>query len=538
MEVLKGRQIHKKIGIGPLYIYTRAASQKEFRLKALDRSKEFDRLKEALEATDKELLLVYRQALKNVGKKSADIFAAQRMLLTDESFLSDIRHIIMTESCSAEYAVNETAAKYVEFFSTASNSELRERATDIRDVSDKIIGNLLGKKVRLSLDKPSVIFADELSATELVSVEKNKIRGIVTKRGSLNSHTAIIARALDIPMMVIDDEKTDLLQNYEYVIVDAREGLLYIDPDEVTLENYRALIKEQKKLNDELLKYAAPDWQSADGKTLKVFGNVTGIEDVNECSKYNADGIGLFRTEFIYLGSQALPKEEEQYKLYCKVIKKMQGKPVVFRTLDIGSDKTVDYLMLSNELNPALGVRGIRFSLLHKDIFKTQLSAILRACENADGYILLPMIISVDEVLKVKDIIKEVKEDLAVRGKSYGNPKLGVMIETPAAVMICEELAKEADYICIGTNDLTQYTLALDRQNGELMDYLNPYHPALLKLIELAIKAAHKQKVPVGVCGEMILDVKILKQLVDLGIDLISVGPSNILSSRRDISNL
>lgn len=538
MRIYKGKQIHKKIGIGPLYIYTKNIVNKPSELRITDRAGEIARFNTAIELTDKELTKIYKQAVSNVGRKNAGIIDAQRMLLSDENYIADIKEIILSASLCAEFAVSETSQKYVDFFLNAPNGELKARATDIKDVSERIIGNLLGKKINLLIDKPSIIFSDDLSAAELVTVPKGKIRGIVTKKGSLNSHTAIIARTLDIPMMVLDSEKADELKNYELAILDGEEGILFVDPDEATYEDYKSRIKAQRDTNESLNEFINVSPIDSKGRSVGILANITGPMDVDSCVKFNADGIGLFRTEFLYMGREKAPEEEELYKAYLKVVKKMGDRPVNIRALDIGSDKKVDYFDFHEEENPALGLRGIRFCLTHTDVFKTQLSAIMRVAAIGNVSVTLPMIISAEEVVAAKSIMEEVKESLLERKKDFKIPKLGVMIETPAAVFEAEKIAELADFLCIGTNDLTQYTLAIDRQNGNLLDFLNPYHSAILKMLESVVRDGHNAGIPVSICGEMALDKNLLERFLELKVDTLSVAPPNILMIRKNICAL
>lgn len=535
MKIYKGKKIHKKIGIGPLEIYDRSVVYNTYRTIVKDRANELDRLKRAIESTDRELCDIYKVAIGNVGTKDAGIFDAHRMLLTDDNFIDDIRNLIISDAVCAEYAVNETANKYVDFFNNSQNKEMQARAIDIRDVSDKLIGNLMGRVVKLSFDKSSIIMAQELSPSEVVSLDKKKTRGIVTAKGSLNSHVSILARSMDIPMIVIEDQDAYLQKNAERAIVDGESGTLIISPDEETYNLYVEKLKKQNEEQESLSEYQKKEAVTKDGKKVVLCASISGLKDMDLAVKNNADGIGLFRTEFLYVGKECPPTEEEQYKLYTQILKKMGDKPVVFRTFDIGSDKKADYLKVPSEDNPALGLRGIRLAFSNMDMFKTQLRALMRAASKGNLKIMYPMISSSEEMDRIEEIIKEVDAELTIQKKAHRVPQQGIMIETPASVMISDELAKRVSFFSIGTNDLTQYTLAIDRQNGHLLDYFDPYHPAILRMIKMVVENAHNSGIPVSICGEMALDEHLLGEYMEMGIDELSVAPVNILKVRKNI---
>ena len=536
MEIYKGKRIHGKIGMGPILVLDRAVIYNTYKTVVTDRVGELERLKKAYERTDRELNDIIQSGKGKVGRNEVDIFEAHRMLLSDENFVGEVKDIIVGESVCAEYAVNEVAAKYEEFFKNSPNIEMQSRAADIKDVSARIIANLMGKRERLVIKEPSVILAEELSPSEVISLDLKKARGIVVTKGSLNSHAAILARSMDIPMILAEDSKIFDSPKGVRAVVDGKKGLLIVDPDLPTYERYVNELKDQNKAQEDLSLYIDKEAVTKSGKKITLYTNISDALGADDSMYYNADGIGLFRTEFLYIGATEPPSEEEQYKEYSKVLKKMGDKPVIIRTFDLGSDKSADFLHLSKEENPALGLRGIRLCLVYRDLFKTQLRALLRAGRHGNLKIMYPMITSVSEMVKVKEIVNECAAELKKEKYKFKIPPQGIMIETPGAVMIADELAEYADFFSIGTNDLTQYALAMDRQNGSLMDFTDPYHPAIMRMIEMVVKSAKEKGISVGICGEMATVPSYLDTFIKLEIDYMSVNPSNLLQIRKNVA--
>jgi len=538
MEVYKGKRIHGKIGMGPVLVLDRAVVYNTYKTVIKDRVAELERLKKAYERTDRELKDIIVSGRGKVGRNEADIFEAHRMLLTDENFVGEIKDMIVGESVCAEYAVSEVSAKYEDFFMNSPNIEMQSRAADIKDVSARIIANLMGKRERLVIKEPSIILAEELSPSEVISLDLKKARGLVVTKGSLNSHATILARSMDIPMVLIEDSRIFESPKGVRAVVDGIEGTFIVDPDLPTYERYVNKLKEQNKAQEDLSLYKDKEAVTKSGRKISLFTNISDALGAEDSAYYHADGIGLFRTDFLYVGAKEPPSEEAQYKEYSNVLKKMGDKPVIIRTFDLGSDKTADFLHLSKEENPALGLRGIRLSLVYRELFKTQLKALFRAARHGNLKIMYPMITSVSEMIKVKEIVEECASELKKDKFKFVIPSQGIMIETPGAVMIADELAEYADFFSIGTNDLTQYALAMDRQNGSLMEFTDPYHPAIMRLIEMTVKSAKTKGKTVGICGEMATVPFYLDKFINLDIDYMSVNPANLLQIRKNASEL
>ena len=538
MEVYKGKRIHGKIGMGPILVLDRAVVYNTYKTVIKDRVAELERLKKAYERTDRELKDIIVSGRGKVGRNEADIFEAHRMLLTDENFVGEIKDMIVGESVCAEYAVSEVSAKYEDFFMNSPNIDMQSRAADIKDVSARIIANLMGKRERLVIKEPSIILAEELSPSEVISLDLKKARGLVVTKGSLNSHATILARSMDIPMVLIEDSRIFESPKGVRAVVDGIEGTFIVDPDLPTYERYVNKLKEQNKAQEDLSLYKDKEAVTKSGRKISLFTNISDALGAEDSAYYHADGIGLFRTEFLYVGAKEPPSEEAQYKEYSNVLKKMGDKPVIIRTFDLGSDKTADFLHLSKEENPALGLRGIRLSLVYRELFKTQLKALFRAARHGNLKIMYPMITSVSEMIKVKEIVEECAAHLKKDKFKFVIPSQGIMIETPGAVMIADELAEYADFFSIGTNDLTQYALAMDRQNGSLMEFTDPYHPAIMRLIEMTVKSAKAKGKTVGICGEMATVPFYLDKFINLDIDYMSVNPANLLQIRKNASEL
>ncbi len=538
MEVYKGKRIHGKIGMGPVLVLDRAVVYNTYKTVIKDRVAELERLKKAYERTDRELKDIIVSGRGKVGRNEADIFEAHRMLLTDENFVGEIKDMIVGESVCAEYAVSEVSAKYEDFFMNSPNIDMQSRAADIKDVSARIIANLMGKRERLVIKEPSIILAEELSPSEVISLDLKKARGLVVTKGSLNSHATILARSMDIPMVLIEDSRIFESPKGVRAVVDGIEGTFIVDPDLPTYERYVNKLKEQNKAQEDLSLYKDKEAVTKSGRKISLFTNISDALGAEDSAYYHADGIGLFRTEFLYVGAKEPPSEEAQYKEYSNVLKKMGDKPVIIRTFDLGSDKTADFLHLSKEENPALGLRGIRLSLVYRELFKTQLKALFRAARHGNLKIMYPMITSVSEMIKVKEIVEECATELKKDKFKFVIPSQGIMIETPGAVMIADELAEYADFFSIGTNDLTQYALAMDRQNGSLMEFTDPYHPSIMRLIEMTVKSAKAKGKTVGICGEMATVPFYLDKFINLDIDYMSVNPANLLQIRKNASEL
>ena len=538
MEVYKGKRIHGKIGMGPILVLDRAVVYNTYKTVIKDRVAELERLKKAYERTDRELNDIIVSGRGKVGRNETDIFQAHRMLLTDQNFVGEIKDMVVGESVCAEYAVSEVSAKYEDFFMNSPNIEMQARAADIKDVSVRIIANLMGKRERLVIKEPSIILAEELSPSEVISLDLKKARGLVVTKGSLNSHATILARSMDIPMVLIEDSRIFESPKGVRAVVDGIEGTFIVDPDLPTYERYVNKLKEQNKAQEDLSLYIAKEAVTKSGRKISLFTNISDALGADDSVYYHADGIGLFRTEFLYVGAKEPPSEEAQYKEYSSVLKKMGDKPVVIRTFDLGSDKNADFLHLAKEENPALGLRGIRLSLVYRELFKTQLKALFRAARHGNLRIMYPMITSVSEMIKIKEIVDECTAELKKGKFKFVVPSQGIMIETPGAVMIADELAEYADFFSIGTNDLTQYALAMDRQNGSLMEFTDPYHPAIMRMIEMTVKSAKKKGITVGICGEMATVPFYLDKFIKLDIDYMSVNPSNLLQIRKNASQI
>lgn len=538
MEIYKGKRIHGKIGMGPILVLDRAVVYDTYKTVIKDRVAELERLKKAYERTDRELNDIIVSGRGKVGRNETDIFEAHRMLLTDQNFVGEIKDMIVGESVCAEYAVSEVATKYEDFFMNSPNIEMQSRAADIKDVSVRIIANLMGKRERLVIKEPSIILAEELSPSEVISLDLKKARGLVVTKGSLNSHATILARSMDIPMVLVEDSRIFESPKGVRAVVDGIEGTFIVDPDLPTYERYVNKLKEQNKAQEDLSLYIDKEAVTKSGRKISLYTNISDALGADDSVYYNADGIGLFRTEFLYVGVKEPPSEEAQYKEYSSILKKMGDRPVVIRTFDLGSDKTADFLHLTKEENPALGLRGIRLSLVYRTLFKTQLKALLRAARHGNLKIMYPMITSVSEMIKIKEIVEECTAELKRDKFKFVIPPQGIMIETPGAVMIADELAEYADFFSIGTNDLTQYALAMDRQNGSLMEFTDPYHPAIMRLIEMTVKSAKEKGITVGICGEMATVPFYLDKFIKLNIDYMSVNPSNLLQIRKNASEI
>ena len=528
MKVYEGKSVFNGIAIGKIKLYLKGEQQVK-RHKVTDVKAELLRYEEARNKSMTELKGLYEKALKEVGEANAAIFEVHQMMLEDEDYNESVRNIIESQGVNAEYAVAATGDNFSKMFSSMEDEYMKERAADVRVISvlnGKSSGNDTG-------DEASIIVADDLAPSETVQLDKDKVLSFVTVHGSLNSHTAILARTMAIPALVNTPLPLDEEIDGVMAVVDGTKGVIYIDPDCETLE----LMKKRKAEEDEkrvlLQTLKGKDNITVDGQKIMLYANIGNIKDLAKVIQNDAGGIGLFRSEFIYLESKDFPTEEEQFMIYRQVAETMAGKKVIIRTLDIGADKQCDYFNMAHEDNPAMGCRAIRICLTRPEIFKTQLRALYRASAYGNIAIMYPMIISVWEVKRIKEIAEEVRKELDEQGILYGNPEQGIMIETPAAVMISDELAKEVDFFSIGTNDLTQYTLAIDRQNTELDMFYDSHHPAVLKMISMVIDNAHKAGIWAGICGELGADQSLTKEFLAMGVDELSVSPGSVLPIRK-----
>lgn len=550
--VLVGKSVYGGIAIGRLSVYNKKDSQVK-RIKISDANAEVSRFLEAKEQAKEQLRAFYEKALKEVGEVNAMIFEVHQMMLDDPDYIEAITNMICTQSVNAEFAVATTGDNFSCMFAAMDDAYMRERAADVKDISNRVISILQGTEHGNVMGvEPVILLADDLAPSEMVQLDKSKVLSFVTRHGSSNSHTAILARTMNIPALVgvdfpkegapaDEEESTDAQRKTldgALGIVDGYTGELYVNPDEETLSRYEAKKAEDEQKKSLLQELKGKENVTLDGRKINLYANIGSVADVANALANDAGGIGLFRSEFLYLESENYPTEEVQFAAYKAVAENMAGKKVIIRTLDIGADKQVDYFGLEKEENPAMGYRAIRICLDRKDIFKTQLRAIYRASFYGTIAIMFPMIISVWEVKQIKKMIAEVKEELAAEGIPYKDCEIGIMIETPAAVMISDLLAKEVDFFSIGTNDLTQYTLAIDRQNPKLDDIYDAHHAAVLRMLKMVVDNGHKEGCWVGICGELGADITLTEQFLRMGFDELSVSPSMILKVRDTIRKL
>ncbi len=530
MKEFEGKKVFGGIAIGRIFYYSKVENQVS-RKKIEDVAAELERFEAAKEKAKEQLGVLYEKALKEVGEMNAQIFEVHQMMIDDEDYNDSVKNMIEEQELNAEYSVATTGDNFAEMFANMDDDYFKARSADIKDISERIISILSGTQSVSELTEPCILVAEDLAPSETVQMDKTKLMSFVTKLGSSNSHTAILARTMNIPALIkvaIDPE-----WNGKMAIVDGNANKLIIDPDEATIEEYK--IKKEKELEQRklLLTLKGKETVTKSGQKVNLYANIGNVSDLGAVIANDAAGIGLFRSEFLYLESQDFPTEEEQFLAYKKVAETMAGKKVIIRTLDLGADKQVDYFNLGNEDNPAMGYRAIRICLTQTDIFKTQLRAIFRAAAYGNIAIMYPMITSVEEVLDIKKIVAEVKAELSETGVPYGNVEQGIMIETPAAAVISDLLAKEVDFFSIGTNDLTQYTLAIDRQNNKLDRFLDIHHEAIIRLIKLVVENAHKEGIWAGICGELGADTELTKTWLEIGVDELSVSPGMILPIRK-----
>lgn len=535
MKEYHGKTVYKGIAMGPALVL-RNKDQQVKRTKIEDAEAELARLEQAKQKSKEQLQRLYEKALKEVGESNAAIFEVHQMMLDDLDYLESIENMIRTEMINAEYAVALTGDNFSQMFAAMEDDYMRARAADVKDISERLVRNLLGyEDTDFSQIPPSVIVAEDLSPSETVQMDKKKILAFVTVHGSSNSHTSILARMMNIPALIGVSVEIDEIENGTEVIVDGEAGKVVFEPDEDIRKSTEERIKEAQEKQRLLQNLKGKENVTLDGRKVNLYANIGSVSDVGYALENDAGGIGLFRSEFLYLGRNDFPSEEEQFQAYKQVVQTMGEKKVIIRTLDIGADKQADYFKLGKEDNPALGYRAIRICLTQTDIFKIQLRALLRAAVYGNLSIMYPMIIAPEEVKKIYSIVSEVEEELKQDGIPCRVPEQGIMIETPAAVMVSDELAELVDFFSIGTNDLTQYTLAIDRQNEKLDEFYNPHHKAILRMIKIVVDNAHKAGKWAGICGELGADPELTEEFLRMGVDELSVAPSMILGLRKRI---
>ncbi len=540
MKTGQGRGVSPGIVMGTIWVYQDA--KQPVCCRSIDNPRaEIARYEQARQQAALQLKNLYEKAVDTVGSEEAAIFDVHQMMLEDENYNETIRELIYDKCVNAEYAVAQTGAYFAEVFAGMEDAYIRERATDIRDVSDRIVKILSGieEDGYAKNDTPVIVVAEDLTPSQTIQLDRNKVLGFVTQKGSALSHTAILAKTMGVPAIV----GVEMAQDWQEInglqgALDAENGMFYVEPDESVQKALELKLETRRLAREAAVSNKGKETVSPDGRRIVLGANVGCLEDLNQAIENDAEGIGLFRSEFLYLERESFPTEEEQLAVYRQAVERMQGKAVIIRTLDVGADKQCDYMALSEEKNPALGCRGIRVCLDRPQILKTQLRALFRAAQFGDLRVMYPMITGVTEVEQIKEIAQQVKEELTAEGLSFKVPSQGVMIETPAAALVSCELAKEVDFFSIGTNDLTQYTLACDRENGGLERFYDAHHPAVLKLIAMTVESGHSAGIPVGICGELAGDESLLKEWLRLGVDELSVAPGSILSLRGQIRNL
>ena len=538
MQCFQGKSVYKGIAMGPVVVLKKNDYQVK-RTRIEDAEAEAARVDVALKASQEQLQKLYDKAVKEVGEASAAIFEVHQMMLEDEDYLEAIQSMIRTEQVNAEYAVAVTGDNFAEMFASMDDDYMKARSADIKDISERLVRNLSGQgDVDLSSIEPSVIVADDLSPSETVQMDKDKILAFVTVHGSTNSHTAILARMMNIPALIGVNMNLEELQTGMTAVVDGFGGKVTFEPDEELKAQTEARMQEEEEKLKLLQELKGKENITLDGRKINIYANIGSVGDIGYVMENDAGGIGLFRSEFLYLGRNDFPTEEEQFQAYKQAVQMMAGKKVIIRTLDIGADKQVDYFNLGNEDNPAMGYRAIRICLKQPEFFKTQLRALLRAAVYGNLSIMYPMITSTEEVKRIYEIVAEVEEELKAQEIQYKIPEQGIMIETPAAAIISDRLAEMVDFFSIGTNDLTQYTLAIDRQNEKLDEFYNPHHEALLRMIQMVVDNAHKCGKWAGICGELGADVTLTEQFVRMGLDELSVAPSMVLKLRKIVREM
>lgn len=536
MQVYSGKSVFGGIAIGKISVYKKNEQQVK-RVRTEDTKGELARYEVAKAAAVEQLQELYQKALKEVGEANAAIFEIHQMMLDDGDYNESVENIIETQKVNAEYAVAVTGDNFAQMFRAMDDDYMRERAADVKDISERVLSILNGgQKGKGVTDEPVIIVADDLAPSETVQLEKDMVLSFVTVHGSVNSHTAILARTMAIPALIGTEElPLDDTVDGKLAVVDGLNGKIYVEPDAQTLEEMKKRRQAELEKTELLQLLKGKENVTLDGKKIMLYANIGNIKDLATVIQNDAGGIGLFRSEFIYLEKDRYPTEEEQFSIYKTAVETMAGKRVIIRTLDIGADKQCEYFKMDKEENPALGYRAIRICLTRPEIFKTQLRALFRASAYGNLAIMYPMITSLWEVKRIKEIVEEVKAELTAEQLEFGNPQQGIMIETPAAVMMSEKLAKEVDFFSIGTNDLTQYTLAIDRQNPKLDKFYDAHHPAVLSMIRMTVENAHKAGIWAGICGELGADTSLTKEFLAMGVDELSVSPGSILPIRKII---
>ena len=534
----KGKPVFKGIALGPVTVLKKQDVQVK-REKAGDPESEIKKVEEAVETSKKQLQHLYEKALSEVGEASAAIFEVHQMMLEDEDYQDAIRNMIRTERVSASYAVAVTGDNFAEMFAAMDDDYMQARAADVKDISNRLVENLNGNSIGMEAgEEASIIVADDLTPSETVQLDKEKILGFVTVHGSSNSHTAILARMMNIPAMIGTEMDLDKLENGMTAVLDAFAGTFITEPTEEQCAAAKEKMQEEEEKEALLQKYKGKETCTKNGKKVHLYANIGNVGDIPSVLENDAEGVGLFRSEFLYLGREDFPTEEEQFRAYRQVLQTMAGKKVIIRTLDIGADKQVDYFGLGEEENPAMGYRAIRICLKQPEIFKTQLRALLRAAVYGNLSVMYPMITSEEEVAKIQKIVKEVENELTKEGVPYQIPEQGIMIETPAAVMVSDELAQMVDFFSIGTNDLLQFTLGMDRENERMEKYFDPHHPAILKMLRIVANNVHLEEKPISICGDMAADLSLTEFFLQIGIDELSVAPGQVLALRKKIREI
>ena len=533
MEQYQGKSVFGGVAIGRIHVFSKGQQQVK-RIKVQDTEAEKKRYREAVQTAITELQGLYDKALKEVGEANAAIFEMHQMMLEDEDFTESVENIIDSQSVNAEYAVASTGDNFAQMFASMDDEYMRGRAADVKDISERLVSVLNGaSRQQMDADEPVIVMAVDLAPSETVQMDKDKVLSFVTTQGSVNSHTAILARTMSIPALIGVDMPLDAELEGKFAIVDGDNGTVYIDPSEDVLAQMQEKKEQAEEKKQLLQQLKGKETITKDGKKIKLYANIGNSKDLAMVLQNDAEGIGLFRSEFLYLEKEDYPTENEQFMVYKMVAETMAGKQVIIRTLDIGADKQCDYFNMDPEDNPALGYRAIRICLTRPEVFKTQLRALYRASAFGNISIMYPMITSVWEVKQIKKIVEEVKEELRSQNIEFGEVAIGIMIETPAAAIISEDLAKEVDFFSIGTNDLTQYTLAIDRQNPKLDDFYDAHHPAVLEMIRMVAQNAHAEGIWAGICGELGADLELTEQFLQMGIDELSVSPGRILPIRK-----
>lgn len=533
MQTAEGKSILNRIAIGPIHIYHKA-EQTITQASGRTPAEEWDRAQAACAKAQEQLVQLYEKALKTVGEENAAIFEIHQMMLEDDDYLDAIKERIDSMGVTAEYAVTATGDEFAETFSAMDDAYMQARSVDVKDISHRVADILTGAEEHSILfDEPVILVADDLTPSETVQLDQSKLLGFITRLGSSNSHTAILARTMNVPALV----GVDFDESWEgrTAVLDGFNHCVYLDPDEELLAQQQVRLEEMLKQDALLQQLKGQPNRTLDGKEINVYANIGNTHDLHLVLENDAGGIGLFRTEFLYLEAKDYPSEEEQFAIYKQVAQGLNGKKVIFRTLDIGADKQVDYFRLDQEDNPALGYRAIRICLTRKEIFRQQLRALLRASAYGTVSIMFPMIISVEEVREAKAILEECRTQLLAEGHKLGEVEIGIMIETPAAAVMADELAEEVQFFSLGTNDLTQYTLAIDRQNAKLDPFYDPHHPAVLRLIQHTIEAGHRHNCWVGICGELGADPALTETFLKMGVDELSVSPAAVLPLRSRV---